>query len=558
MWVLAGAALFTCHRMITSKSTENNILSDSTKIANGKAGMAVTLDTTAAAWLALHDHATDLTISKVKALYQRTGNETVWLGDRAPTELYFELVSMLRDVYRLGLLGTDYDLRKVEDDIKSIYANEDGTEALTAAEIEISKTFFKFTTHLTHGRIKWPGHEKKIWKVPKSGASDEDVERLADLENAEDFMDMISALKPKAEQYIRLEKAYQHYLHLDSINKGTFDKIKITKKIKPGVEDIAIPSIRTRIQQLGGNDKQTVADDSLVYDNALVTAVKTFQERHGLRPDGIIGAKTVEYLNRNFRQRAAILALNMERLRWMPDEFPDHYITVNIPEYKLRVFTNGKEEFDMKVVVGNPETPTPVFSDMLERVVFSPTWTIPKSIIEGEIIPRLQENPDYYAERNYIFYKKESEIDPLDERWDSAEVDPRDYVIVQQPGADNALGQIKFVMPNNLSIYLHDTPQKRLFKNYYRAYSHGCIRVEQPVKLAAYLLTDHADWNEKKIRQAMHGDRPTNVFLKDHYEVHLIYQTAWVDDDGNTHFRDDIYGHDRHQLWQLYPEGMGI
>ena len=560
MWLLVAVVLVTCHRLITLNKNQDNILSDSTKIADGRAGKPIMLDTTTAAWKALADGKPDIISAKTKLLYQATNYESRWLGDRAPTEFYFELVNALKHVNNIGLLSSQYDLHKIEDDLKTFYGGNSESLDQTSIELAISKKFFAFTTHLANGRIKRPGHEKKIWKLsPQHNDGYEDVQRLADLKDPSQFMSLVSAIKPQTEQYARLEKAYQYYLKLDSATKGKFEHIRITKKIRPGSNDDVVPLIRDRIKVYNPDEKVDSNDtDSTLYDDNLVKAIQVFQEHHGLRPDGIIGAKTIEYLNRSFKQRAAIIALNMERIRWMPEKFSNHYIVVNIPEYKLRVFEDGKKEMEMNVVVGNPETPTPVFSDMLEHIVFSPTWTVPKSIIKDEIIPRLQEDPTYYSDRNYIFYKEKSEIDPLDERWDTAEVDPGDYIIVQQPGSDNALGQVKFVMPNHLSIYLHDTPQKKLFKNYLRAYSHGCIRVEEPVKLALYLLRDHNQWNEKEIRKAMQLDRPTNVFLKDHYEVHLTYLTAWVDDDGNTHFREDIYGHDRHQLWQLYPGGMEI
>jgi L,D-transpeptidase YcbB len=244
--------------------------------------------------------------------------------------------------------------------------------------------------------------------------------------------------------------------------------------------------------------------------------------------------------------------VNMERLRWMPRMEDDHYIEVNIPEYMLRAYDNKKEGMSMRVIVGAVDKPTPVFTELLEHLIFSPTWTVPTSIIKEEIIPRLQRDSAYYSGKNYQFYRNNAEIDPSTENW-KTEVNPHAYRIVQMPGADNSLGKVKFVMPNSMNVYLHDTPNHRLFSKDYRALSHGCIRLSDPSAFAAYLLKDQRGWETTRINEAMNSGSPTVVHFKTLYKVYTSYRTAWVDDYGAVNFREDIYGLDQYQIKQIAP-----
>jgi murein L,D-transpeptidase YcbB/YkuD len=226
---------------------------------------------------------------------------------------------------------------------------------------------------------------------------------------------------------------------------------------------------------------------------------------------------------------------------------------VNIPEYKLRMIENQKEVFNMRVIVGAPGKPTPVFNDAVNHIIFSPTWTVPTSIIKEEIIPRLRKDSSYYTQKNYAFFKNEETIDPAGESWKDEEINPYKYRIVQQPGPDNSLGLVKFGMPNKMNIYLHDTPNHSLFNKTYRALSHGCVRLDEPALFAEYLLRDQKGWNKATVQNAMKAGTPTTIHLRKRYPVHIEYHTAWVDENGLINFREDIYGHDRRQLEQLYP-----
>jgi L,D-transpeptidase YcbB len=257
-------------------------------------------------------------------------------------------------------------------------------------------------------------------------------------------------------------------------------------------------------------------------------------------------------LNTPVKHKTELIALNLERLRWLPHiKGEKDEIVVNVPEYMLRAYKNNRETLRMRVVLGAEFTPTPVFHDTLKYIVFSPTWAVPKSILAEEFLPKLREDPGHFDPARFRFFRDGEEIDPLEEDWEHDDLDIGAYSVVENPGDANSLGQVKFIMPNDFSIYLHDTPADHLFSREDRALSHGCIRLERPEDFAAYLLKGQQGWNEKKIAEAMKSEKPLQVDLEKDYPVYIVYRTAWVDNDGKVNFRDDIYGHDERHLAYL-------
>jgi murein L,D-transpeptidase YcbB/YkuD len=241
------------------------------------------------------------------------------------------------------------------------------------------------------------------------------------------------------------------------------------------------------------------------------------------------------------------IRMNLERWRWMPREFGDPHILVNVPAYQLQVIDGGSPVLSMRVIVGAPDTPTPLFSDDMTYVVFSPYWNIPESIIREETLPRLAEDPDYLGRNNIEVVDASGEpVDASDVDW-ADETTAKQLRFRQAPGPENALGLVKFIFPNHFSVYLHDTPTDSLFNRDRRALSHGCIRVESPVALAEYVLHDKAQWTPERIRTAMVGEREQAVRLRKPIPVHIGYWTAWVAADGSVTYFDDPYGLDRRQ-----------
>lgn len=308
---------------------------------------------------------------------------------------------------------------------------------------------------------------------------------------------------------------------------GGWPQITTSKKtLKKGASDSIITVIKKRLQLTGdliGNDT------SRVFDDTLQSAVKTYQMRMGYTPDGIITASLIKDMNVPVLKRIEQILMNMGRMRWMPAERSGQMIVVNIPEFKLYVYEGKNKVFDMNVVVGKEGHNTMMFNGDLNQIVFSPYWNVPPSIVKNEILPKMEADPNYLASQNMEQVGMEGDL-------------PK---IRQLPGPGNSLGRVKFLFPNSFNIYFHDTPAKSLFEKDKRAYSHGCIRLEQPEKMANYLLRNNPEWTPERISEAMNSGVEKYVKLKKPVPVMISYYTAWVDDYGKLNFRDDIYDHDK-------------
>lgn len=399
-------------------------------------------------------------------------------------------------------------------------------------ELNLTAQFFRFADKKYGGLIGKDLRELD-WFIPRRK---KDYARLIDSLTA-GHMDL-SLLEPLHPQYALLKAHLKRYYVLDTLVDWTPLSLGDRRKLEPGDKAPVIADIRQRLMVLGDlvNNSDTLVLHSPVYDSTLVVAVKAFQIRHGLHPDGVIGQGMMKAVNYSPRERLRTLLVNMERLRWVPETSAPNLILVNIPEFRMHVFENGKEALSMDVVVGNVATRTVIFSDTLSTVVFSPYWGVPASIVRGEILPAMKKDPNYLAKKGM-------------ERVGGTDALPQ---IRQKPGAGNALGRVKFLFPNSYSIYFHDTPSKGGFAREQRAFSHGCIRLSRPADLAEYLLRNDTTWTSEKIKKAMFGGKETYVKLEEKHPVTIGYFTAWVDADGRLNFRDDVYGHDKRLAAELF------
>jgi murein L,D-transpeptidase YcbB/YkuD len=320
-------------------------------------------------------------------------------------------------------------------------------------------------------------------------------------------------------------------------------------KLEPGQEWSGMALLADRLVVLGDLPAPAAAPAPTRYDGLLVDGVKSFQQRHGLAADGVIGAATLAQLQVPPGARARQIELTLERLRWTPLLAGPRMIVVNIPEFVLRAYAvqGGRIEVqrEMKVIVGKAyDTRTPVFAEDMRSIEFSPYWNVPPSIARGETVPRLRRDPAYFDREGFEFVDRDGRVWPTLTPQALDAVLAGQWRIRQRPGERNALGDIKFVFPNHANIYLHHTPSVQMFERQRRDFSHGCIRVEQPVALATFVLQDMPEWTEARIRQAMSAGRSSTLRLAEPVPVVIAYGTALVKG-GRTYFFDDLYGLDR-------------
>jgi murein L,D-transpeptidase YcbB/YkuD len=359
-------------------------------------------------------------------------------------------------------------------------------------------------------------------------------------ENAAAYADSLANKKHKDDKYF--EDVHQSYgslkkqmvTYYDIVKHGGWPIVPAGKKTyKKGSSSPEIAIIKKRLRitgDLAGNDS------SQVFNDTLDLAVKNFQARHGYTPNGVINEAIIKEMNVPAEKRLEQILMNMERMRWLTQEPKGNLIVVNIPEFVLHVYEGKQQAWQMNVVVGKEGHNTMMFNGDLNQVVFSPYWNVPSSIVQKEILPSIQKNPNYLASQNMEITGNEGGTP----------------VIRQKPGGKNALGKVKFLFPNSFNIYFHDTPSKSLFSQDKRAYSHGCIRLSDPVKMANYVLRNQPEWTPDKIDEAMNSGEQKFVKVKDPIPVVITYYTAWVDENGQLNFREDIYGHDQKLTGKMF------
>jgi murein L,D-transpeptidase YcbB/YkuD len=366
--------------------------------------------------------------------------------------------------------------------------------------------------------------------------------------NGGDIAAALAQIEPPYPGYRRTIQALQTYTALASKDDG--EQLLPTKKpIAPGDAYPGVPRL-TRLLKLVG-DLPADADlpaDPPIYQGALVDAVKAFQRRHGRDANGRIDAQTLADLNVPLSQRVQQMRLTLERWRWLPDSYSKAPIVANIPEFRLRAYDKDFNiAVTMNVVVGKSYGHnTPVFTENMKYVVFRPYWEVPYSITRSEMIPHILRDPDYLAKNNLEVVDSRQTVVAAGAVSSDAlgQLRSGKLFVRQKPGPKNALGLVKFLFPNGYNVYMHDTPAPELFARSRRDFSHGCIRLERPADLAAWVLRDNPGWNLERIRAAMNGQATQQVNLAQPIPVLILYATVIVLEDGLIHFYDDIYGHD--------------
>ncbi len=473
------------------------------------------------------------------AIYESSGFAPLWLRNGQPTPQAQGAIAAIQNCEQKGLFPADYDASKWPQRLEALKTATDAQRAEFDAALSVA--VMRYISDLHIGRVN-PKHfrfgidvEAKKYDLPQFV--------MQKVVNALDVKAVLTGVEPPYNGYRRTEETLDQYVALEA--KGDGPPVpEVTKSVGAGDTYSGVTALVARLRLLGD---MPPGGDVATYDSSVTDGVKRFQQRHGLTDDGKLGAATVRALNVPIASRVKQLSYALERWRWMPPEFPQPPVVVNIPEFRLRAFEGGeKVALAMNVVVGKAApTQTPVFTDAIQYIVFRPYWNIPPSIVRSSVIPGFNRSGNAYLERERFEVTGAGGGIPADL---VAGLRSGKYSVRQKPGPKNSLGLIKFIFPNSNNVYLHSTPATQLFAQSRRDFSHGCIRLEKPADLAVFLLRNQDDgkWTLDKVQRAMDsGQDNQQVNLANKVPVLLLYVTAVVEEDGTVHFFDDIYGHDR-------------
>lgn len=471
--------------------------------------------------------------------YMNRDFRPAWISEQTLGKNGLDLLNYIRRVDEHGLRPQDYHLQLIEKyvvQLLTFQSKED--QDLAHLDILLTDAFLLLGSQMYFGKVD-PEKEGADWKIQRKEPGlrlDIKLERAL---YQNDITSTLDSLEPRQLSYRVLK---QKLSMLRSLEGHDWPVLRSSSSIKPGEESKLIPGIRLRLRQLGFSVTDTFSE---LYEPGLQNAVGLFQKERGLHADGVIGKGTLEALNRKPDQLADEVRVNMERLRWLPLAVPEQIILVNIANFELDMLRQADTVISMRAIVGREYRKTPVFNGRMSYLVFSPTWTVPPTILRNDVIPELLKGPEYLQQKNMVLLKTNgTEIAYTDVDWSKVTKKNFPYMVRQNPGPDNALGRVKFMFPNEYNVYIHDTPSKALFSKEGRAFSSGCVRVEQPFELARILLADMPEWTEDKIKDAMNRDREQRVNLKTPVDVVLVYLTAWSDGNERVHFRKDIYKRD--------------
>ena len=498
---------------------------------------------------------------QLQRFYRALDYRAAWSNRRAIERLVEVIAESVDD----GLKPSDYHY----DEIRRFAENPPESPALKArADLLMTDALFSLLSHMRSGKVM-PRTLDPNWNIPmpKPGLNHDQSLMMAVMGGK--FPEMISSLRRSSPGYLPLRKALAR--HRKIAEDGGWQPVYQGPTIeKVGQVDRRMPLIRQRlilsgdlsadaplpsIKPLSADSSATGAPPAppippdMVYTQELFDAVMAFQKRHGLSVDGIIGLETLNAMNYPAALRADQIRVNLERERWHSGILGGTYVMVNIPAFTVEYVKDNVVRWNSRVIVGKPETQTPVITAQIQSIIFNPRWVIPSGILTKEAIPAIRKDMGYLSKhRLTVVDGKGKPVDPSRVNWYGNGGFP--YRLVQASGDDGSLGRIKFNMPNRFTVYMHDTPTKPLFERARRAYSHGCVRVDKPFELAEHLFRDSEQWSLKKIEAAINTGKTRMIPLSVRVPVFFLYQTAFADG-GKVSFRDDIYNRDKELLEAL-------
>ena len=480
-------------------------------------------------------------------IYEAHGFRPAWTDPQNVEGLLHAVTGIEED----GLDPGDYHLGVLRELFAEERAGETPDPVLSAdLDLLLTDSLVRLGYHLSFGKVD-PENLDPHWNLAREIDDRNPAVVIQALLDSGSLAGRLEALRNPHVIFERLKSALARYRAIEAA--GGWKPVPPGPNLERGMRDARVPLLRERLSMTG--DLASEASDSTRFDRELEQAVSRFQERHGLTPDGIVGPGTVEAANVTVEARIDQIRVNLERARWIFHAVHGKFVLVDIAGFEVEIRQEGGLIWTCRAQVGKPYRETPVFRSDIKYLVFCPTWTIPPGILEKDTLPAVKRDPDYLTQRNINAIDRNGNVvDQASIDWSKYSAGDLPYTLRQEPGPNNALGQIKFIFPNPHFVYLHDTPSRSLFDQTDRAFSSGCIRVEKPFELAELLLNDPEKWNREEIKKAIESGKTRTVFLPEPIPVLLLYWTVEVSPGGEVYFKKDIYGRDEAVLEGLNGE----
>jgi len=499
--------------------------------------------------------------SFLKKLYTRLFFVPVWMSENAPSSAAKALFKHIKNDDTLNKNGKLYqDVLRLEGRVHDVYAYHGKLLEKVDLEFKISQLYKAYTDYAYLGSINWGAFQARISNLIVNGVSTEWIlhrpkaDAITMVEKAALGADLGKELldaTPTQYHYRKLQKEVAKYRKIKA--NGGWPTVLLPRTLKPGKRVEAVLTLRERLIATGDYLPCDESDEGTVYDACLQDAVKHFQLRNGLKDDGEVGPITLAVLNKTVDERIETMLLNLDRIKWLNVPHTKRHIIINIPDFMLYFEEDGTLRQSIRTIVGTPKNPTPIFSNTVKTIVLNPQWNVPKSIIQKEMIPKLLRNPNAMSKQRIEVFngwgKDAVKINPASVNWSKYRYSKHmPYRFAQTSGTHNALGKVKFLFPNKFSVYMHDTPTKHLFNKDKRAFSHGCIRLQQPRELLETFSTFNDNVDFEKSQNILKGKKKVYLALENRVPVDVIYLTSWVDYEGKLQFRNDVYHYDEMQL----------
>ncbi len=475
-----------------------------------------------------------IAINLIADAYIRNGFQRIW-GNQ---ENIKQLMALIQTAADEGLNREDYLFSFLT---AKLAMDTSSTIDEVNKELLLSDVFFRLAYHFHYGKTN-PKRLSRSWNISQIGTGIEPVNLLLKASHSGNIKETLQQLLPMMPHYAALRKALKHYRNLQ--NNGGWTVIPPGPLLKRGMTSERVPWLQNRLKMTGELTQETLTSTD-IYSKEVEQAVIRFQQRHGLKDDGIVGPETLAQMNVPIESRIEQLRANLERLRWVSQSLPQNYLLVDIAGFRVKHFQDGKNIWTTRAVVGTPYRTTPVFRSLMTYLVLNPSWTVPPTILKEDLLPKLRKDSTVLREKRLTVINNTGQmIDPESIDWSSATIKNFKYHLRQLPGPNNALGRIKFMFPNNYSVYLHDTPAKNLFEASQRAFSSGCIRIEDPLKLAETLLQSNDGWDRNRLEREINSGQTRTINLNLPIPVLLMYFTAEAGEDDSVQFRKDLYQRD--------------